>query len=137
MQRFCGPLPKKKARSLPGRSRRLFRRDDTKEETACGAACLLPFPPLDAAPLALDLAPEPSEDSPMFRNRFSTMPPPQPVPEPTPSPSAFFLCPVVWFPPASPAQGDWQQDLFRWALAQAQAVVRPSLLERDLLGVWN
>jgi hypothetical protein len=35
------------------------------------------------------------------------------------------------------AFGHWQQDLFRWALEQAQAVVRPSILERDLLGVWN
>ncbi len=73
----------------------------------------------------------------MYRNRISTMLPPQPVPEPTPSPSAFVLCPVVWFPAVSAAHGHWQQDLFRWALAQAQAVVRPSILERDLLGVWN
>jgi hypothetical protein len=73
----------------------------------------------------------------MYHNRFSTMPPPQPVPESIPSASAFFLCPAFWFPSTSPAHGDWQQELFRWALAQAQAVVRPSLLERDLLGVWN
>jgi hypothetical protein len=31
----------------------------------------------------------------------------------------------------------WQQNVFRLAFEQAQAVVRPSLPERDLLGVWN
>jgi hypothetical protein len=30
----------------------------------------------------------------------------------------------------------WQQ-VYQMAFQQAQAVVRPSLLERDLLGVWN
>jgi hypothetical protein len=30
-----------------------------------------------------------------------------------------------------------QQQLYRLALEQAQAVARPSLVERDLLGVWN
>jgi hypothetical protein len=65
----------------------------------------------------------------MFNNRFRSADPVQPVVNPTPSPSAFLLCPA-------PAQA-WQQDLYAWALAQAQAVVRPSLPERDLLGVWN
>ena len=50
------------------------------------------------------------------------------------SPGAFLLCCV---PCASAVQGLWQQELYRWALAEAQAVVRPSLLERDLLAVWN
>jgi hypothetical protein len=31
----------------------------------------------------------------------------------------------------------WQQALYQRALAEAQAVVRPSLPERDLLAVWN
>jgi hypothetical protein len=43
----------------------------------------------------------------------------------------------VWFPVPSPAFAQWQQDLYQWALREAQAVVRPSILERDLLGVWN
>ncbi|MBI1916385.1 MAG: hypothetical protein HYS12_16880 [Planctomycetes bacterium] len=47
---------------------------------------------------------------------------------------AFILCPV---PYGNPLELFWQQELYRWALAQAQAVVRPSLPERDLLGVWN
>jgi hypothetical protein len=44
---------------------------------------------------------------------------------------------VVWFPAPSPDFALWQQDLYRRALEEAQAVVRPSLPERDLLGVWN
>ena len=47
---------------------------------------------------------------------------------------AFILCPVSY---GNPLELFWQQELYRWALAQAQAVVRPSLPERDLLGVWN
>ena len=47
---------------------------------------------------------------------------------------AFILCPV---PHGNPLELFWQQELYRWAFAQAQAVVRPSLPERDLLGVWN
>ncbi len=31
----------------------------------------------------------------------------------------------------------WQQRLYQIAYQEAQAVVRPSLLERDLMGVWN
>jgi hypothetical protein len=46
----------------------------------------------------------------------------------------FILCPVQY---GSPVELFWQQELYRWALAQAQAVVRPSLPERDLLAVWN
>jgi hypothetical protein len=31
----------------------------------------------------------------------------------------------------------WRQHVYQLAFEQAQAVVRPSLPERDLLGVWN
>jgi hypothetical protein len=38
----------------------------------------------------------------------------------------------------STAALQWQQQqVYRLAFEQAQAVVRPSLPERDLLGVWN
>jgi hypothetical protein len=37
----------------------------------------------------------------------------------------------------SVAAWQWQQQIYRLAFEQAQAVVRPSILERDLLGVWN
>jgi hypothetical protein len=73
----------------------------------------------------------------MYRKRFSIMPPSPPQPNPTPSVGAFVLCPIVWFPVPSPVFWHWQQGLYQWALQEAQAVVQPSLLERDLLGVWN
>lgn len=49
-------------------------------------------------------------------------------------PGAFAMCPVIC---SSPAQLMWQQWVYQQAFAQAQAVVTPSLPERDLLGVWN
>jgi hypothetical protein len=59
--------------------------------------------------------------------------PPAPA---APAPGAFLLCPVC--APLLPAGcALWQQALYQWAFAQAQAVVRPSLPERDLLAVWN
>lgn len=73
----------------------------------------------------------------MFFNRLRSAVPAHPVDNPSPSPAAFLLCPLTGMPFASAAQWQWQQGLYALALAQAQAVVRPSLLERDLLGVWN
>ena len=37
----------------------------------------------------------------------------------------------------SPEQCAWQYRLYERAFAEAQAVVRPSLLERALIGTWN
>jgi len=31
----------------------------------------------------------------------------------------------------------WQQALYQWAYNQAQELLKPSLYERDWLGVWN
>ncbi len=59
------------------------------------------------------------------------------APQPTPSAAAFVLCPVACFPGVPPEFLLWQQALYQRALAEAQAVVRPSLPERDLLAVWN
>ena len=73
----------------------------------------------------------------MFFNRFRSAAPAQPVSDPSPSPTGFLLYPLVGLPFGSPMQCNLQQDLYAWALAQAKAVVRPSILERDLLGVWN
>ncbi len=70
----------------------------------------------------------------MFNNRFRSAVPTQPIANPSPSPAAFLFCPLPVLP-FSQCHG--QQELYAWALAQAQAVVRPSILERDLLGVWN
>jgi hypothetical protein len=58
-------------------------------------------------------------------------------PEPAVSARAFALYPVSCFPVATANQVEWRQNLYRQALEQARAVARPSLLERDLLGVWN
>ncbi len=55
-----------------------------------------------------------------------------PAPAPAPAPGAFVLCPV-----GLAGFALWQQALYQWAFAQAQAVARPSLPERDLLAVWN
>lgn len=69
----------------------------------------------------------------MFDNRIRSAVPAQRVADPVPSPAAFLLCPLAG--PSAFVQ--WQQSLYEWALAQARAVVRPSLPERDLLAVWN
>jgi hypothetical protein len=61
---------------------------------------------------------------------------PQPPP-PTVSPNGFLLCPTFWGQGMTPEQLLWQQWVYQVAFAQAQAVVRPSLPERDLLAVWN
>ncbi|HEY7428434.1 MAG TPA: hypothetical protein VH682_29650 [Gemmataceae bacterium] len=73
----------------------------------------------------------------MLHNRLPSAAPARPVANPSPSPAAFVLCPLAGLPAGSPAHFQWQQDLYEWALAQAKAVVRPSLPERDLLAVWN
>lgn len=65
------------------------------------------------------------------RYRLPTPPPPEPTPD------AFVMMPTSQLPPVPADRAAWQQALYEWALAEAQAVVRPSLLERDLLGVWN
>jgi hypothetical protein len=59
-------------------------------------------------------------------------PPPAPL-----DPSAFVLCPILNLPALAPQQESAQRTLYEWALAQAQAAAAPSLLERDLLAVWN
>ncbi len=75
----------------------------------------------------------------MFHNRLTTEPtirippaPPAPV-----TPAGFLACPAALLPVGCPAQWLCQQWLYQRALELAQAVLRPSLLERDLLGVWN
>jgi hypothetical protein len=61
-----------------------------------------------------------------------------PAPRPAvPTADAFVFYPRASLPAVSPDQAAWQCALYEWAFAEAQAVVQPSLLERDLLGVWN
>jgi hypothetical protein len=69
----------------------------------------------------------------MNRDRFRI---PRPA-APAIMPAAFVLYPMMCVPMLSPAQALWMETLYRQALEQAQEVARPSLPERDLLGVWN
>ena len=76
----------------------------------------------------------------MYHKRFSTEPSVIRLPEPPApgiTPQAFMLCPLVLVPGQSLEHWLWQQWVYQQAFAQAQAVVRPSLPERDLLAVWN
>jgi hypothetical protein len=59
-------------------------------------------------------------------------------PAPAIAPTAFVLIsPLVCTPGVAAPPLAVQQWLYQFALEQAQAVARPSLLERDLLAVWN
>lgn len=69
----------------------------------------------------------------MLTNRFRLPAPPPPAP----AADAFVCFPTAALPRRSPEQAAAQQSLYEWALAEAQAVVQPSILERDLIGVWN
>jgi hypothetical protein len=53
------------------------------------------------------------------------------------SPSAFCVCPIGLARGVNSEAYQWQLLIYQLAFEQAQAVVRPSLLERDLLGNWN
>jgi hypothetical protein len=58
-----------------------------------------------------------------------------PAPPPAaPAVGAFMMLPVANLPPEQLA---WQCALYEWAFSAAQAAVQPSIVERDLLGVWN
>ena len=78
----------------------------------------------------------------MFRNRITMYEnnfehEPFLVPQaPPPQPSA---CAFMWIVVPMECCQQWamQQWIYQRAFEQAQAVVRPSIVERDLLGVWN
>jgi hypothetical protein len=57
---------------------------------------------------------------------------PQPQAKVT-TPESFMACPAFLFQGLTAEQ----RSIYQWAYEQARAVVRPSLLERDLLAVWN
>lgn len=76
----------------------------------------------------------------MQRHRFLDAAFPRPLPVPQAAPinlRAFWVVPIGLLPGASVEACWWQQWLYQTAFEQAQAVVRPSLPERDLLGHWN
>ena len=58
-------------------------------------------------------------------------------PAPAITPQSFVLCAMNCFPGQSPQLWAEQQALYQIAFEKAQAVARPSILERDLLGYWN
>jgi len=62
--------------------------------------------------------------------------PPQTPPDPLAS-GAFVFLPTSFMFPVSPEFAQWQQALYQWAYNQAQELNKPSLYERDWLGVWN
>jgi hypothetical protein len=73
----------------------------------------------------------------MFHNRMTMESEPIPLPQPPGpalNPGAFILCAIQV---TSLDQWTVQQWLYQRAFEAAEAVVRPSILERDLLGVWN
>lgn len=78
----------------------------------------------------------------MQRHRFldQTLPQQVRLPHPRPAainPSAFCAYPVGPVSGGGGGASHWQQWIYQVAFEQAQAVVRPSLPERDLLGNWN
>jgi hypothetical protein len=60
---------------------------------------------------------------------------PQPL-DPPLEPAGFLLMPLA-IVPVTLEQLQVQLWLYRAALEEARAVARPSLPERDLLGIWN
>ena len=58
-------------------------------------------------------------------------------PAPPVTPDGFAYLPVAMLGTAGPEQITAMLYAYAWALTHAQAVVRPSLPERDLLAVWN
>jgi hypothetical protein len=52
-------------------------------------------------------------------------------------PKAFVLCPATIVQGLTVEQRAFPQWIYQKAFEEARAVVRPSLPERDLLGVWN
>jgi hypothetical protein len=76
----------------------------------------------------------------MLPDRFrrpSTEEAPPDAPPAAAGPGAFVALPPGFFLPVAPDLGQWQVALYQWAFAQAQELLRPSLCERDWLGVWN
>ena len=58
-------------------------------------------------------------------------------PVPQPAPGAFCACNLAVLPGITPHQLLQIQLLYQQALERALQAAKPSLPERDLLGVWN
>jgi hypothetical protein len=59
------------------------------------------------------------------------------APEPQLSAAAFVVCPIVLMQAFPTIQQTFQYGLYQQALELAREMARPSIVERDLLGVWN
>jgi hypothetical protein len=59
------------------------------------------------------------------------------IPAPFLHTSAIVLIPVGFWPGKSISHWQLSQALYQQAFQEAQAIARPSLVERDLMGVWN
>jgi len=77
----------------------------------------------------------------MFHNRIYQSPADPPTPAPDPDAASLANAFVLWTPgcffPIAPEFSQWQQALYELAYNQARELLRPSLIERDWLGVWN
>jgi hypothetical protein len=71
-----------------------------------------------------------------FREQIESYRLPQPA-APAFHPLSFMMWPLTLTQGLTAEQQRWQGSIYQAAFAQAQAVARPSLPERDLLGVWN
>jgi hypothetical protein len=71
-----------------------------------------------------------------FRDQLGPWSRPSRPQQPQITPQAFMMCPRALLPGSGSAQQFWQH-IYWLAFAEAQAVVRPSLIERDLLASWN
>ncbi len=59
------------------------------------------------------------------------------APPPAIAPGSFMVCPLALVQSWTPAQLYFQSSIYQIAFDQARVAVQPTLLERDLLGVWN
>lgn len=62
------------------------------------------------------------------------------IPSPPPAqiqPGSFVVCPMVLMQGLTLGQQLCQMAIYQLAFEQAQADLRPSWPERDLLGIWN
>ncbi len=70
-----------------------------------------------------------------FRDQLDLLNAPRPT-LPGACAGGFMACPLALVH-ALPQQWAWQQQVYQAAFRQAQAVVRPSVLERVMNAVWN
>lgn len=76
----------------------------------------------------------------MFHHRLAKEADYYRLPEPPPAPVQprnFALCSMAVIPGCTAAQWAGLRQLYDLAFEQAQAIVRPSILERDAFAFWN